>query len=36
MFVLTADAVLARVADRGDAFAPVLGLEQSLPRSPPT
>jgi bifunctional non-homologous end joining protein LigD len=35
-FALTADAVLARVADGGDVFAPVLGLEQSLPRPPTT
>ena len=34
--VLTADAVLARVAAGADVFAPVLGLEQSLPRPPTT
>jgi hypothetical protein len=28
--------VLARVAEGGDVFAPVLGLEQSLPRPPKT
>ena len=33
-FALTADAVLERVARRGDGFAPVVGLEQSLPRPP--
>ena len=35
-FVLTADDVLTRVAERGDVFAPVVGLEQSLPRRPTT
>jgi len=35
-FALTADAVLARVAAGADVFAPVLGLEQSLPRPPTT
>jgi bifunctional non-homologous end joining protein LigD len=31
---LTADAVLVRVAEAGDVFAPAVGLEQSLPRPP--
>jgi len=33
-FVLTAEAVLERVSDLGDAFAPVVEVEQSLPRPP--
>ena len=33
-FAFTADEVLARVAETGDVFAPVVGLEQSLPRPP--
>ena len=33
-FALTADAVLARVAEAGDVFAPAVELEQSLPRPP--